>query len=75
MSWITKWLMPVAFWVAGISLLMGWTGGALTLDPTLRATLGLVVILFGVQRFVAARTGKAAPRRRYGGSARRPWES
>lgn len=74
MKWINQWLMPVAFWAAGIAFLTGIAGSSLDANPGLRPTIGLVIILFGLQRFVAARTPKRQDRRHYGGTRRKPWD-
>lgn len=74
MKWFTHWLMPAVFVLAGIALLAGWVRPGLLLDPTLRLTMGLVVILLGLQRFVTARQEKTVSRRRFGGVFHRPWE-
>lgn len=73
MNLVNKWLMPALFTGAGIALLMGW------LQPTLggaglRQVLGLVVVLFGLQRFAVARIRRDTRSRRFGGGRHRPWE-
>lgn len=74
MKWINQWLMPVAFWAAGIAFLSGAVKTGLAVNPGLRLTMGLVILLFGVQRFVSARTPRQEDRRRYGGRRRQPWD-
>jgi hypothetical protein len=74
MNLLNKWLMPALFVVAGIALFMGWLLPALGGGTGLRQILGLVVILFGLQRAAQARIPRQTGRRRFGGGRRRPWE-
>jgi hypothetical protein len=74
MKWFNQWLMPVAFAVAGIALFLGWLKPGPAMAPSLRCTLGVVVFLFGLQRFALSRVERRPTRRRFGGTLRRPWE-
>lgn len=74
MSALLRWVLPIAILAVGIAI---FTGTLLTLIPRgtgLRTLLGLVVILFAIYRFVAARIPQAPSKRRFGGEFRRPWE-
>ena len=70
-----NWLMPAILVMVGIAVLTGWLFPGIPSRTHLRLLLGLIVILVGVHRFVAAR-GESPPnqRRRYGGKRPRPWE-
>ena len=75
MNLINKWLMPAVFVIAGIALCMGWLQPLLGGSVGLRQILGLVVVLFGLQRFALARIQRdTTGRRRFGGGRHRPWE-
>lgn len=70
---ITRWILPVGFFVLGILILMGVLLRELPEGTGLRTLMGIVVVLIGLHRFVASRMTKVE-RRRYGGSQARPWE-
>jgi hypothetical protein len=75
MKIVMQWGLPIVMFAIGIAI---FTGGILPQIPSgtgLRALLGLVVMLFAIYRFAAARIPPADHRRRrYGGESPRPWE-
>ena len=74
MRTLMHWVLPIVLVAVGIAI---FAGGILLQIPRqsgLRPLLGAVVVLFGIYRFVMARTPKGPDRRRYGGEVRRPWE-
>jgi len=68
--------MPTLILGVGIAVLFGVAFPALPQGTPLRLVLGLVIVLFGVHRFVASRYGVGRPEeRRFGGERTRPWEA
>ena len=76
MSFILRWLMPAVLVLVGIAVLTGFLLPDNTPTRTLlRPMLGLIVVIVGINRFVAARmTSPTSRRRRFGGERQRPWE-
>ncbi|MFZ5434655.1 MAG: hypothetical protein ACOZB3_12885 [Calditrichota bacterium] len=74
MSILSRWVLPIAFAGIGIAILSGMILRTIPADTGLRPILGIVVILMGVHRFVAARSMKKSDRRPYGGERQKPWE-
>jgi uncharacterized membrane protein YfcA len=76
MQILMKWVAPIAFAAVGIAVYGGLILKAIPGQTGLHQTFGVVIVLFGVYRFVAARIAKRAnPRRRFGGGRSRPWEN
>jgi len=73
MTFLVRWVLPVAFVIIGILILAGQLLQEIPSGTGLRAIMGVVVILLGVHRFVVSRTPRR-DERRYGGELRRPWE-
>lgn len=72
---LMQWVTPTALIAVGVAVLAGWLLPQLPSGLSLRTILGLVLILFGVHRFVASRYSiGSGDRRRYGGERKRPWE-
>ena len=70
-----KWLVPISLVAIGIAVLSGFILKNVPGQGFFRQTFGLVIILIGVYRYFAARIPKVgAPRRRFGGVRKRPWE-
>ena len=74
MQVISRWVLPIAMVAVGIAILSGLLLRELPRDTGLRPILGLVAVLLGAHRFVAARSGIRDDDRRFGGERRRPWE-
>ncbi len=74
MSVLLRWVLPIAILAVGIAIFTGALLPQIPRGTGLRTLLGLVVILFAIYRFVAARIPKAPAQRRFGGEIRRPWE-
>lgn len=70
---LTRWILPIGFVLLGILILTGNLLQQVPSETGLRTIMGIVVILLGVHRFVAARAVKPQERR-FGGEHRRPWE-
>lgn len=71
---ITRWVLPIAMIAIGIAILSGALLTNLPGQTALRVMIGVVAILLGIHRFVAARMARPDDRRRFGGERRRPWE-
>jgi hypothetical protein len=74
MQIIVRWMLPIALVGIGIAIFSGLLLRVMPAGTGLRFMLGLICILLGIHRFVAARTERFSGRRRYGGSFHRPWE-
>lgn len=74
MRTLMLWVLPIVMAAVGIAIFTGSILPQIPRSTGLRPLLGAVVILFGIYRFVAARTPRGPDRRPYGGDFRRPWE-
>jgi hypothetical protein len=71
---LMHWVLPIVLVAVGIAIFTRSILPQIPRQAGLRPLLGIVVLLFGVYRFVAARMPRSADRRRYGGEVQRPWE-
>jgi hypothetical protein len=70
-----RWILPIVIIAVGIAIFTGMILPQIPRETGLRPLLGIVVALFGVYRFAAARMPRPdAERRRFGGERMRPWE-
>lgn len=74
MSFVSRWLLPVAFVAIGIAVLTGALLPNLPAGTGIRLMVGIVAVLLGVHRYVASRSVAPRARRPYGGERRNPWE-
>jgi hypothetical protein len=76
MNNLTRWILPISMVGIGIAILTGVIMPDLPGVTGLRLMVGLVCILLGIHRFVAARMVRpdSDRNRRYGGQSQRPWE-
>jgi hypothetical protein len=74
MRMLSQWILPIAMGAVGIAIFTGLLLRELPDSTGLRPLLGIVTVLLGVHRFVAARMKRDDGERRFGGGVRRPWE-
>ncbi len=74
MSVLLRWVLPIAILAVGIAIFTGALLPPIPRGTGLRTLLGLVMILFAIYRFAAARIPQALSKRRFGGKRYRPWE-
>lgn len=74
MQVISRWVLPIAMVAVGIAILSGLILRELPAGLGIRPMLGIITVLLGVHRFVAARSAPPRDKRRFGGERRRPWE-
>jgi hypothetical protein len=74
MNLFLRWVLPIAILAVGIAIFTGALLPQLPRGTGLRTLLGLVVMLFGIYRFAAARMQNVPSHRRFGGEHPRPWE-
>jgi hypothetical protein len=75
MQIIVRWMLPIALVGIGIAVFSGLLWRGMPVGTGLRFMLGLICVLLGIHRFVAARSERSSGRRPYGGAFHRPWEN